>query len=108
MIIYTTSLGLVRKTQYECKYVKQIFHNLLVRFDEKDLFVHPNFKKELQRKLRTEILTLPQVFINGQSIGVILACLIIVSKSKNCIFKNGTNHFRMLCQLMQVAYCKPL
>ncbi|XP_065059150.1 glutaredoxin domain-containing cysteine-rich protein CG12206-like [Rhopilema esculentum] len=69
VIIYTTSLGLVRKTQYECKYVKQIFYNLLVRFDEKDLFVHPNFKKELQRKLGTEILTLPQVFINGQSIG---------------------------------------
>ena len=42
----------------------------MVRFDERDLFVHPHFKNELQKKLGTDVITLPQIFIDGKSVGV--------------------------------------
>ena len=60
----------MRSTQYECGYVKRVFHNLMVKLDERDLFVHPHFKKELQKRLGTEMFTLPQIFIDGKLIGV--------------------------------------
>jgi len=82
VILYTTSLGFVRATQYECKYVKKIFHNLMVRFDERDLFVHPHFKDELQKKLGRDIITLPQVFIDGKLIGG--------AKDVELMIENGT------------------
>ena len=65
-----TSLGLIRSTQDDCRYVRRIFHNLMVKFEEKDLFVQPYFKEELQRRLDGEELTLPKVFVNGTIIGV--------------------------------------
>jgi len=82
VILYTTSLGFVRATQYECKYVKKMFHNLMVRFDERDLFVHPHFKDELQKKLGRDIITLPQVFIDGKLIGG--------AKDVELMIENGT------------------
>ena len=42
----------------------------MVRFDERDLFVHPHFKNELQKKLGKDTITLPQIFIDGRMIGV--------------------------------------
>ena len=70
VILYTTSLGLIRRTQGDCDYVRKIFHNLMVNVDERNVFMNPRLKKELEERLGGKVMTLPKVFINGELIGV--------------------------------------
>ena len=56
----------------------------MVKLDERDLFVHPHFKQELQKRLGTEIFTLPQIFIDGKLIGVSDYVMISGNKERVC------------------------
>ncbi|KAL8493463.1 hypothetical protein ACS0TY_024612 [Phlomoides rotata] len=46
-----------------------IFRGLRVNLDERDISMDSAYKKELQRVLRENTISLPQVFINGKYIG---------------------------------------
>lgn len=70
MIIYTTSFRGVRSTYEECKYVLSVFHNLRVKVEERDVYVHKFFYNELMERLQRRSAAVPQVFISGQHIGV--------------------------------------
>ncbi|CAH1267904.1 GRXCR1 [Branchiostoma lanceolatum] len=71
IIVYTTSMQVVRDTAEKCQKIRRILESHRVRFEERDVVMN----LELQRELRTrlgqteEALTLPQVFIDGQPIG---------------------------------------
>ena len=74
MIIYTTSFRGVRSTYEECKYVLSVFHNLRVKVEERDVYVHQFYYNELMERLQRRSAAVPQVFISGQHIGVSELC----------------------------------
>ena len=71
-MVYTTSFRGVRSTFEECKYVLSVFHNLRVRVEERDIYVHKYYHSELEERIEgeEERVNVPQVFISGQRIGV--------------------------------------
>ncbi|WCJ34800.1 Glutaredoxin family protein [Euphorbia peplus] len=74
IVLYHTSLGVVRSTSEDCRFVQTILRAFRVSIEERDLAMDSRFIKELkqifggggggQRKL-----TLPCVFIGGRYIG---------------------------------------
>ena len=69
IVIYMTSLAAIRDTYTNCNMVLEIFHNHNVVYKTKDIFLHPNYKKELKERMQLKKITVPQVFINGEYIG---------------------------------------
>ncbi|XVF24171.1 hypothetical protein REPUB_Repub13aG0104400 [Reevesia pubescens] len=69
IILYFTSLRVVRKTFEECKTVISILHGFRVPIDERDLSLDSNFLDELQGIIGRKRFTLPLVFIGGRYIG---------------------------------------
>lgn len=78
IVIYTTSMTAVRSTTDACSYVKKVFLNRGIPFEERDVFIHKEHQKELQKRLGKH-LTVPQVIINGNHVGVCLNCFLVVS-----------------------------
>ena len=74
--MYTTSVGTVRGALNNCKYVTDIFHNLRVKAEERDVYMEQRYLRELEEKLGGRP-SVPQVFISGQHIGVRLTAAAI-------------------------------
>jgi len=56
-----TSVQAVRSTYEECRRVVQILRNMHVAFQQKDIFLHPDYRKELTERLGIDKPTVPQV-----------------------------------------------
>ncbi|GAB4824299.1 hypothetical protein Ancab_007185 [Ancistrocladus abbreviatus] len=70
IVVYYTSLRVVRPTFEACRTVQSILSGFRVCIDERDVSMDSKFMEELQRILgRDERLTLPRVFIGGRYIG---------------------------------------
>ncbi|CAA0410681.1 unnamed protein product [Arabidopsis thaliana] len=76
IVVYFTSLRVVRPTFEACKSVTSILHSFPVRIDERDLSMDASFSTELQRifgkdqnQNQTKTPKLPRVFIGGRYIG---------------------------------------
>ncbi|KAJ7959855.1 putative Glutaredoxin family protein [Quillaja saponaria] len=69
IVVYFTSLNVVRSTFYDCKTVRSILRGFRVSIDERDLSMDSRFLTELQGILGQSKLTLPRVFIGGRYIG---------------------------------------
>ncbi|XP_068636975.1 uncharacterized protein At5g39865 [Aristolochia californica] len=70
IVVYFTSLRVVRKTFEDCWTVRSILKGFRVSIDERDLSMDASFMEELQRILgRHKKLTLPRVFIGGKYVG---------------------------------------
>lgn len=50
--------------------VKQILRTLLVKFEERDVFMSNEFQGEIRDRMRCDHILVPQVFVDGQHIGV--------------------------------------
>lgn len=70
MIVYTTSMGIVRKTFTDCANVKQILKTLLVKYEERDIFMSAAYQQEIRDRLQCDEIKVPQLFVDGQHIGV--------------------------------------
>lgn len=70
MIVYTTSMGIVRKTFTDCANVKQILKTLLVKYEERDIFMSNIYQQELRDRLQCDEIQVPQLFVDGQYVGV--------------------------------------
>lgn len=70
VVLYMTSLGIVRETFTNCMKMKQILWTNMVKYDEADLFRDTELQTELRERIDSEVLTLPQLFVDGQHIGV--------------------------------------
>merc|ERR1719189_118621 len=70
-VVYLTSLGVIRNTLQRCSNVSKIFRNFFVRVVEKDLYLCPEYKAELEARLDTPLssLKLPIVFLRGVFLG---------------------------------------
>ncbi|KAK2643356.1 hypothetical protein Ddye_025119 [Dipteronia dyeriana] len=71
IVVYFTSLRVVRSTFEDCKYVRSILRGFRVQIDERDLSMDSAFLYELQGIFGgcQSKLTLPRVFIGGRYIG---------------------------------------
>lgn len=72
IVIYTTSLRVVRTTFERCELVRKIFQNHRVKFEEKNIALNSDYGKELDERCRRvcEAPSLPVVFIDGHYLGV--------------------------------------
>lgn len=61
IVIYMTSLTAVRDTYSQCCTLLEIVHNHNVRYQTKDIYLHPKYKKELKERLQSRMVTVPQV-----------------------------------------------
>ncbi|KAK4262920.1 hypothetical protein QN277_028411 [Acacia crassicarpa] len=69
VVIYTTSLGGVRKTFEECNKVREILESHRVVYDERDVSLHGEFLKEMKEMVAEEGVTVPRVFVKGRYVG---------------------------------------
>ncbi|KAJ4725525.1 putative Glutaredoxin family protein [Melia azedarach] len=70
IVVYFTSLRVVRSTFEDCRSVRSILRGFRVQLDERDLSMDSRFLNELQGILGGQSkLTLPRVFIGGRYIG---------------------------------------
>jgi len=49
--------------------VKKILRNLLVKYEERDVFMSRETQAEIRERLGTDVIIVPQVFVEGQHIG---------------------------------------
>ncbi|XP_065074953.1 glutaredoxin domain-containing cysteine-rich protein CG12206-like [Ochlerotatus camptorhynchus] len=69
VVVYTTSMGIVRETYTKCANVKQILRTLLVKFEERDVFMSSDYQQEIKDRMQSEAIQVPQVFVDGQHVG---------------------------------------
>ena len=63
-------MTVVRRTADLCKAARHILQTHMVRYEERDLFMSDENKRELKERLGQSEITLPQVFANGDYLGV--------------------------------------
>lgn len=70
IVIYTTTLQVVRESNAKCKRVKKILQSYCVRYEERDLYKKKEYQRELKYRLNLNIIDIPYIFFNGKLIGV--------------------------------------
>lgn len=69
VVVYFTSLRVIRKTFDDCRAVRSILRGLRVPVDERDLSMDSRYVAELQEILGRSRLSLPCVFVRGRLMG---------------------------------------
>ncbi|KAK8564703.1 hypothetical protein V6N13_019864 [Hibiscus sabdariffa] len=69
IVVYSTTLRVVRSTFEDCKTVRSILQGFRVSIDERDVSMDSRFLKELRGILGQSKLNLPRVFIGGRYMG---------------------------------------
>ncbi|XP_054792197.1 uncharacterized protein At5g39865-like [Prosopis cineraria] len=69
VVVYFTSLRVVRSTFENCKTVRSILRGFRVKMDERDLSMDSRFVRELQGVMCKTEMKLPSVFIGGTYVG---------------------------------------
>ncbi|XP_045539414.1 glutaredoxin domain-containing cysteine-rich protein CG31559 [Papilio machaon] len=69
VVVYTTTMGIVRSTYQRCVLVKKILRNLLVKYEERDVFMSTEYQDEIRDRMKSDQILVPQLFVDGQHIG---------------------------------------
>jgi glutaredoxin domain-containing cysteine-rich protein 1 len=70
VVLYTTSMGIVRSTYTKCQTVKKILNTLMVKYEERDVFMSTVHQQEIRERMETDEIDVPHLFVDGQYIGV--------------------------------------
>lgn len=93
IVLYLTSMGVVRSTYAKCQTVKKILKTLMVKFEERDVFMSHVHQQEIRDRMQSDEIDVPQLFVDGQYIGVSRICVIVntlclltkLSPELNCV-----------------------
>ncbi|XP_045520123.1 glutaredoxin domain-containing cysteine-rich protein CG31559-like [Pieris brassicae] len=69
VVVYTTTMGIVRSTYQRCVLVKKILRNLLIKFEERDVFMSMEYQDEIMDRMKSDQILVPQLFVDGYHIG---------------------------------------
>ncbi|MPC23443.1 Glutaredoxin domain-containing cysteine-rich protein [Portunus trituberculatus] len=69
VVVYLTTLGIVRDTYERCLRIRKILWTLLVRFEERDVFMARDTQLQLLDRLHSSQVSVPHVFLEGQYLG---------------------------------------
>lgn len=69
-------MGIVRDTYQRCLQVRQILRTHLVKFVERDVFMSREVQKEIRERLGADAISVPQLFVEGNLIGVGIRCVV--------------------------------
>lgn len=69
VVVYLTTLGIVRDTYERCLRIRKILWTLLVRFEERDVFMARDTQLQLLDRLHSSNVSVPHVFLEGQYLG---------------------------------------
>ncbi|XP_050303676.1 glutaredoxin domain-containing cysteine-rich protein CG12206-like [Anthonomus grandis grandis] len=69
VVVYTTTMGIIRETYQACMKVKQILRTLLIKFEERDVFMSTDYQNEIRERMKSDQILVPQVYIDGQHCG---------------------------------------
>ncbi|XP_057522456.1 uncharacterized protein At5g39865-like [Amaranthus tricolor] len=72
VVVYFTSLHVIRRTYEDCRAVRSILKGYRVKMDERDLSMDGKYVDELQRimpSVKKENWGLPRVYVNGKYLG---------------------------------------
>ncbi|KAH7331806.1 hypothetical protein KP509_20G051300 [Ceratopteris richardii] len=69
VVLYFTSLRGIRKTYEDCCDLRLILQGFTVRVDERDVWMHSQFREELRELLQSQNVQVPRLFIKGRYIG---------------------------------------
>ena len=70
VVVYTTSMGVVRMTYQRCLQVQRILGTLLINYEERDVSMNRQAQMELKERLGSNRVSVPHVFVEGQHLGV--------------------------------------
>ena len=63
-------MGIIRDTYAKCSNVKKILRTLLVKFEERDVFMSVEYQQEIKERMHSDVIKVPQLYVEGQHIGV--------------------------------------
>lgn len=63
-------MGVVRATYAKCQTVKKILNTLMVKYEERDVFMSHVHQQEIMERMQMDEIDVPQLFIDGQYVGV--------------------------------------
>lgn len=98
VVLYTTSLGIVRDTYAKCANVKQILRTSLVKFEERDVFMSSEYQQEIKDRMQSGQIQVPQLYVDGQLIGV-SALFIYYSIYFSCVSHENGEIF-LVCKFL--------
>ena len=76
VVVYITTLGVLRETYARCVTVRQILRTLLIKVEERDVFMSRANQLELTERMENcsgngdKGFDVPQVFVEGRLLGV--------------------------------------
>ena len=102
VVLYTTSMRIVRETHDKCKRVKNILQTHMVQYEEKDIFMSRENQETLMNRLGINHVDVPQVFADGQHLGVSLYILLFFNHCHT--HSHRTNALRLGLIIMLVWF----
>lgn len=69
VVVYTTTMGVIRETYQRCLKVRHILRTHLIKYTEKDVFMSREVQNEIKERMGSSEVQLPQVFIEGMYLG---------------------------------------
>ncbi|KAK2720138.1 hypothetical protein QYM36_004145, partial [Artemia franciscana] len=69
LVLYITSMGIIRETFTQCLKVRRILKTLLVKFEERDVYLSIEHQEEVKRRLGGDKVAVPQLFLDGRHLG---------------------------------------
>ena len=97
IVVYTTSMMVVRETHEHCKTVRNILMTHMLEYEERDIFMSRDNQRELQERLAgAQNVDVPQVFVDGQHLGV---------SYNTCPYKTKLRFIRVASFAVSVAAC---
>ena len=76
-------MGVVRDTYQRCLKVQRILGTLLINYEERDVSMNRQVQVELMERMDRNQILVPQVFVEGQYLGVRHFSSIHISPSKS-------------------------